>query len=1623
VTLSSGEMLLLQVWMIFLLNIFDIMISMETERESTNDDNYSNNNRNNNDINNNNNNNNNNKNYNNNNNYKRNTNKRYKITNYSNYYYNNDNYNVFDNYNDNIYNDKINDNFDTITNTEEEKYTLLNERINSHGSIEYDDNILIIQRQILYDLYESTDGNNWRWKGNDGHWNFTSSITHDDPCELNNMWQGINCTSLVNSNYRFISSIDLNSYNLYGTIPSSVCNLTYLQYFDLSSNKLIGSIPSSIGLLTHLTLLNLSFNSITGIIPLSLYDLSKLHILSLSDNYITGYINKKIINLQQLTYIHIGSNYIEGTIPIELCNLTNLQYLRLRNNSLTGTIPYNLGNLIKLYYLRLSFNKFTGIIPRSMKNLINLQFISISNNILTGTFPSFIGNFLQLYYLSIDNNQISGYIPTTLSLLLSISVLNLGNNLMSGLIPQYFYNFYNLSFLFIAKNMLTGSLYSSMFHDDVIQYVLLDHNLFTGSIPNSFNSLLYLQAIDVGYNMITGQIPHLCMSTNYLILISFANNLLTGSIPSSYATHRNLYVLILANNIFTGAISHAFNTTVQQHLTYVLLYDNQFTGILYENLFNSTNLLYFSAVKNCITSHIPTTICECNQLKVFSLDGLSSASNCRKLLLPSIISTSYISKTTSIHLYEYIPTCLYQLPELRILHLSGLGLVGSIPSNIPIGNKLVDLSLSYNLLTNTIPLSIQNRKWNNLDLSHNKLNGILSSTFSYQNINSSIKLSHNRISGFIPISLFNLLNISILSGNLYCSSSEIPQHDEYANSYLCESKLYLIGYLMWVSITVICLISFICIVSLIRRNSKNNFNDNNHIDINNNKDNNMNNNNSNNSTFDSTTHNDRINDHSSLQLYLKFYQQIIKNIQLWYRNYQKFIESDNKIYGLNIIKYINLTQTLINITITYSFIIIIILFPLYGILNKYYHTHRYTYIWVISLSYLSGYIPFIILYILLITIILYRMFCIIYAVHKSKLKDNITEDNDNNFKQRISSYIRSSTKRRRNIDTVRTTLADIIDRSTVIAIDSTPTAAITTTSTTSGQSIGNDSFMSDRISFATILNPINITPFKIFFILIYMFIILSLHTGANSAYVYITLTQSSTIVIICQMLLSTFKLIMNNIIEPKLVRYILYYLYKINNETNISLRSIFFIQLIVTLISNIFIPCFTIAFINPNCFYNLIKQENRVESYFYYPDCTAFDEAKCLSIQVISISDSYDPPFVYGYQCSSSILSSYASVYVYMCIATMFILPLSKYISLQIYKKINNDNNEQIISNNSSTNTNTWYQYFIDLMVSDLLKIPNDDMIKNINFFRPLFNVNQFLLVDFILFGLLVTFGTVLPTLGIILCFTIIVIINMRKIIILRFLTNLMENDRIDLLIILDQECLDLPLLSTLYKCSWLFIFISTLFYTIFFFDILGDDVGFYKTYWVLIVTPLIPIVFFIIMECYSYYRHHSATDLADSILQSQQNSREISHVQTDEHQYHRNNNNNNDDRKDNRPIFQENNNSRIKHENVHNIIYSNNNNNTTNNNKSHPNNSTSTSTISAAAAALEKMKKKITRRSFEVDTIMIDSMSHDLHIRDNIHDDGEGELSGHLEMQTIIMYQNPLHNSNNVTNEDNDDT
>ena len=86
-------------------------------------------------------------------------------------------------------------------------------------------NIPSHERQALYNLYISTNGDDWIYRdGNAGHWNFTDPDVN--PCSPSDPWQGLNCTVISSdtSNYYnyHISEIMLSEYNLRGTIPESI---------------------------------------------------------------------------------------------------------------------------------------------------------------------------------------------------------------------------------------------------------------------------------------------------------------------------------------------------------------------------------------------------------------------------------------------------------------------------------------------------------------------------------------------------------------------------------------------------------------------------------------------------------------------------------------------------------------------------------------------------------------------------------------------------------------------------------------------------------------------------------------------------------------------------------------------------------------------------------------------------------------------------------------------------------------------------------------------------------------------------------------------------------------------------------------------------------------------------------------------------------------------------------------------------------------------------------------------------------------------------------------------------------------------------------------------------------
>eukprot|EP01032_Pedospumella_encystans_P029916 gene29916-33765_t len=151
-----------------------------------------------------------------------------------------------------------------------------------------------------------------------------------------------------------------------------------------------------------------------------------------------------------------------------------------------------------------------------------------------------------------------------------------------------------------------------------------------------------------------------------------------------------------------------------------------------------------------------------------------------------------------------VPTCLYT-GFADTLQLSGNKFTGNLTDWVASSQSVYvsSISLSHNALTGTIPLSFQNYKWHKLDLSFNKLTGTLSRTLMEVPPNASdqvLYLENNRLSGEIPSSIRNLGNISILGTNVFScrlDESDLPTNDDDRDKYHCGSDGFNVPYYVW----------------------------------------------------------------------------------------------------------------------------------------------------------------------------------------------------------------------------------------------------------------------------------------------------------------------------------------------------------------------------------------------------------------------------------------------------------------------------------------------------------------------------------------------------------------------------------------------------------------------------------------------------------------------------------------------------------------------------------------------------------------------------------------------------------------------------------------------------------
>ncbi|KAM7489143.1 hypothetical protein LguiB_026627 [Lonicera macranthoides] len=375
-------------------------------------------------------------------------------------------------------------------------------------------------------------------------------------------WSGINC-----DNSGRVTSINLLSKNLQGTLPTELNNLSQLKTLALQRNSLNGALPSFANM-TSLEEIFLDGNDFSSVPSDFLVGLTNLQLFSISDNpsLPSWEVPIQLRDSSSLSTLSASNASLVGSIPDIFGSFPNLQSLRLSYNNLTGVLPKSLGgseiqnlwinnqaqglsgpidvlsSMTQLYQVWLHANAFTGPIP-DLSNCQNLFDLQLRDNQFTGVVPPVIMNLPKLANISLQNNKLQGPLPvfksgvknllgSTNSFCLStpgpcdpqVTVLlevagaigypmNLAESWQGNDACQR-WTFIscdslgkNVTTVNFGKQQYVGTISPSFANLTSLRSLSLNDNHLTGSIPNSLTTLTQLQTLDVSNNNLSGPIP------------------------------------------------------------------------------------------------------------------------------------------------------------------------------------------------------------------------------------------------------------------------------------------------------------------------------------------------------------------------------------------------------------------------------------------------------------------------------------------------------------------------------------------------------------------------------------------------------------------------------------------------------------------------------------------------------------------------------------------------------------------------------------------------------------------------------------------------------------------------------------------------------------------------------------------------------------------------------------------------------------------------------------------------------------------------------------------------------------------------------------------------------------
>ncbi|KAI3676885.1 hypothetical protein L1987_86499 [Smallanthus sonchifolius] len=376
-------------------------------------------------------------------------------------------------------------------------------------------------------------------------------------------WDGITCDK---SNR--VTSINLPSKSLTGTLPSDINQLSQLKTLAVQRNSIAGDLPT-LANLTFLEQVILDGNNFTSIPPDFFSGLNNLQSFSVSDN----------------------RDLSPWILPETLNQNSNLQSFQASNANIMGSIPDIFESLHNLQNLRLSYNNLTGTLPRSLTgSQIQNLWLNNQNQGLSGTLDV-ISSMSQLNQVWLQANSFTGSIPD-LSNCTNLFDLQLRDNQLTGVVPQSLMYLPKLANITVQNNKLQGPL--PVFNSDVIAELGTNTNSFCLPTPGPCDpqvTALLAVAGAIGYPMSLAQSwqgNDACQKWNFI---------------SCDSSGKNVTSVSFGKQKFSGTISPAFANLTS--LRSLLLNDNNLVGSVPEILTSLPNLQLLDVSNNDLSGPIP----------------------------------------------------------------------------------------------------------------------------------------------------------------------------------------------------------------------------------------------------------------------------------------------------------------------------------------------------------------------------------------------------------------------------------------------------------------------------------------------------------------------------------------------------------------------------------------------------------------------------------------------------------------------------------------------------------------------------------------------------------------------------------------------------------------------------------------------------------------------------------------------------------------------------------------------------------------------------------------------------------------------------------------------------------